>query len=362
MVTKKIGFVLISVILISSAFIFINLISENEAIPSSDVEIKDNIAYVPNTSGLAIFEILPDLNSRKIKQITFDETAFGVSIDNDFLYVSGGFGLKIFNLSDNPENPALLGEYNKGGGCQIAINNSFAFLTFMYGGLDLINVQDPMNPILVGQFNLGKRDLDVEVVGTTLYLADPDRGLEVINNTISSNPQIITTLPINGAWDIWRVNDLLYLGCHSNGVRIINITNPATPNIISSYQSDGDVYALAGSLEILYVGNFYGRVEVLNVSNPAQPRLLKMTPDEFSSHGLYYDGTYAYLVGHHTQFSILKFDSDTSEIRFYFIISTKSASWDILIMISLILPIFTRKRRKKQKIKTNLVFYYELLI
>ncbi len=346
--TKKITAVLVIIVtLISSIFVLNLLFSENKAIPSSDVAIKDEIAYVPNTRGLAIFRILPELNSRKLKQIKLDETAFGVSIDKDFLYVSGGFGMKIFDLSDDPENPTLIGEYNKGGGNQIALNNSFAFLTFMNGGLEIIDVQDPMDPILIGQFNLGNRDLDVEVVGTTLYLADPDRGLEVVNGTNPSNPQIINTLPITGAWDIWRVNNLLYLGCHSNGVRIINITNPITPNIIGTYQSDGDVMALAGDHEILYVGNFFGRIEVLNVSNPAQPSLLKMTPEDFSSHGLYYDGTYAYLVGHHTQFSILKFESDTSEIRFYSIITTKSASWDIFITIPIIIAVFALIRKRK---------------
>ncbi len=337
----------ITMTLITSTLGLILLFSENKAIPSSDVDIKDDIAYVPNTRGLAIYKILPELNARKLTHLPFDETAFGVSIVKDLLYVSGGFGLKIFDLSDDPENPSLIGEYNKGGGNQIAINNSLAFLTFMNGGLEIIDVQDPMNPILVGQFNLGNRDLDVEVVGTTLYLADPDRGLEVINGTEPSNPQIINTLPIIGAWDIWRVDNLLYLGCHSNGVRIINITNPTIPNVISAYPSDGDVYALAGDHDILYVGNFYGRIEVLNVSNPAQPSRLKITPEDFSSHGLYYDGTYAYLVGHHTQFSILKYDSDTSELRFYSIISTKSASWDLFMVIPLILTVFALIRRKK---------------
>ncbi|MFW9905967.1 MAG: LVIVD repeat-containing protein [Candidatus Thorarchaeota archaeon] len=341
---KKI-IVVILVTFFSSTFIIILLFSESKAIPSSDVDIRDNIAYIPNTRGLAIFKILPDLNSKKIKQIEFDATAFGVSIDKDFLYVGGGFGMKIFNLSDDLENPTFLGEYNKGGGNQIAINNNLAFLTFMNDGLEIIDVQDPMNPVLVGHFNLGNRDLDVEVVGSTLYLADPDRGLEVVNVINPSNPQIISTLPIKGAWDIWRVNNLLYLGCHSNGVRIINISSPTTPKIISTYPSDGDVYALAGDQDILYVGNFYGRIEVLNVSNPAQPSLLGRTPEDFSSHGLYYDGTYAYLVGHHTQFSILKFDPDTSELRFYSIITTKSASWDLFLTTPIIIAVLAVIRR-----------------
>ena len=346
--SKTILIILVIIVtLISSIFVLILLFSENKAIPSSDVAIKDDIAYVSNTRGLAIFKIFPEQTSRKLTQIKFDETAFGVSIDKDFLFVSGGFGLKIFDLRNDLEYPTLIGEYNKGGGCQIAINNSLAFLTFINGGLEIIDVQDPTNPILVGQFNRGNRDMDVEVVGTTLYLADPDRGLEVVNGTNPSNPQIITTLPITGAWDIWRVNNLLYLGCHSNGVRIINITNPITPNIIGTYSSDGDVYALAGDHDILYVGNFYGRIEVLNVSNPAQPRLLKMTLEDFSSHGLYYDGTYAYLVGHHTQFSILKFESDTSELRFYSITTTKSASWDFFITIPLIIVAFALTRKRK---------------
>ncbi|MFX0173781.1 MAG: hypothetical protein ACFE9L_18010 [Candidatus Hodarchaeota archaeon] len=72
-----------------------------------------------------------------------------------------------------------------------------------------------------------------------------------------------------------------------------------------------------------------------------------MTPDDFSSHGLYYDGTYAYLVGHHTQFSILKFDSAISEMLFYSMITTKSASWDIFITIPTILAVFVMMRKRK---------------
>ncbi len=338
-------------ILIFSTLTLIVQFSEKEAIPSSDAEIQDNYAYVSNNRGLAIYEILNGIDSRKIKRVEIERTAFGVSIDSDLLYVSGGFGIKIYDLSVDPENPTLIGEYNKVGGIQICINNSLAFLTFINGGLDIIDVQNPANPVLLSHFNLGKRDMDVEVVGSTIYLADPDRGLEVINGSNPSNPKIITTLSINGAWDIWRVDNLLYLGCHSNGVRIINITNPNAPNIISQYQTDGDVYALAGDDEVLYVGNFYGRIEVLNVSNPFLPSLLSITHDEFSSHGMYYDGTYAYLVGHHTQFSILKYEADSSEVVFYSIATTKSARWDFLITIPSLVALITVIKKRKNKIR-----------
>ena len=341
MAFKKILLVFgIVAILISSILVIIVLFSEKEAIPSSDVELKDNYAYVSNNRGLAIYKILNNVKFSKIMQIELDGTSFGVSIAKDLLYVSGGFGMKIYNLSNIPESPMLVGEYSRGGGVQVAINNSLAFLTFVDGGLDIINVQNPANPVLISHLNLGNRDMDVEVVENTIYITDPDRGLEVINGTDPTNPKIITTISIIGAWDIWRVDNLLYLGCHSNGVKIINIANPNAPNIISEYQTDGDVYAIAGDQSFLYVGNFHGRIEVLNVSNPYLPGLLSITNEDFSSHGMYYDGTYAYLVGHHTQFSILNYEADTSEVRFHSITTTKSASWDFLITIPAILALY----------------------
>ncbi|MFX0016939.1 MAG: hypothetical protein ACFFBQ_19265 [Promethearchaeota archaeon] len=72
-----------------------------------------------------------------------------------------------------------------------------------------------------------------------------------------------------------------------------------------------------------------------------------MTPEDFRSHGLYYDGTYDYYVGHHTQFSILKFDSVTSDQWFYSIITTKSARWDIFITIPIFIAVFALIKKKK---------------
>jgi hypothetical protein len=56
--------------------------------------------------------------------------------------------------------------------------------------------------------------------------------------------------------------------------------------------------------------------------------------------------TYAYLVGHHTQFSILKYEADTPELTFYSITTTKTASWAIFINIPTILASFVLYRRK----------------
>ena len=334
--------ILILILIPTGIIIFFNT---HEAIPSSDVGIRNNYAYVSNTRGLAIFEIVEETKARKVNQINFDETGFGISIVDNILYISGGFGIKIFDLNDDPINPDLLGEYNKLGGNQIHINETLAFLTFINGGMEIIDIQNPENPVLVGQFNIGDRDMDVEVVDNIIYLADPDRGLEIVNGTNVSNPQIISILPIYGAWDIWRDDNLLYLGCHANGVRIVDISTPSSPIIIGQYPSDGDVYAVAGNHDVLYVGNFYGRIEVLNVSNPFSPTLLAITSQEYSSHGMYYDGMYAYLVGHHTQFSIIQYDVESSVLLFHSEITTKITTWSISIVFIAIFSVLIAQQR-----------------
>ena len=60
------------------------------------------------------------------------------------------------------------------------MNGTTAYLTDYQKGLNVVDVSDPSNPTKIAQFFDGSHAYDVEVINNIAYVADRDDGLEII--------------------------------------------------------------------------------------------------------------------------------------------------------------------------------------
>ncbi|NIP42941.1 MAG: T9SS type A sorting domain-containing protein, partial [candidate division Zixibacteria bacterium] len=115
-------------------------------------------------------------------------------------------------------------------------------------------------PVLLGVFSFVGPINGIDSDGHSVYLADADYGLKIVDVTDPQNPALTGSLEIDGsAQDVVLDDDLIYLVDDQKGLQVINITDPANPVFQQSLPavSDGAGVEMAGNY--LYVSyNFDG--------------------------------------------------------------------------------------------------------
>ena len=142
-----------------------------------------------------------------------------------------------------------------------------------------------------------------------VYLANPKVGLEVIDVTVPSSPQKISTVQgTHGAWDIHLQDEFAYVGCHYAGIRILDLSDSEAPEVIGRFDDDdgGEALGVWGDHEYLFVADNY-RIEVLDITDPTHPFEIGEYENVNGAHDFYVDGTLVYVAEGKKGLIILEF-------------------------------------------------------
>jgi len=197
------------------------------------VAVSGNYAYVAggiwdnasqtNSDGLQIVDISDPVNPHRIAGHDTSGSASGVSVLNNYAYVSdSGFGLRVIDISD-PTNPRRAGARSMiGQPWAVHVSGNYAYVAawghwdsvrrvYVGGGLQVIDISNPENPQWVGEYEPGLMETyGVNVSGNYAYLA----GLRY-----------------------WDSGTQAFQG---GGLQIIDISNPANPQRAGEYQPSGN--------------------------------------------------------------------------------------------------------------------------
>ncbi len=215
-----------------------------------------------------------------------------VCVVGDIAYVTGGCGgcdawpdeysiIDILDVSD-PTQPAPLGEYiyytgYGGGAVAVSGNHVFAAYRDDQTGQHIIaiDVSDPAQPTRVGDVAIEGGLLDLQIEGNSLYAATGTGGLQVLDISTPTAPQIA------GTW--WEArcpggiagrDGLGYMTDGRGGLVVLDLSDPVAPSTVTRLPLpgfQGEIH-LAGDLACLVA--FGAAVSLVDVSNPAQPALL----------------------------------------------------------------------------------------
>lgn len=123
-----------------------------------DIKTFDHYAYISNEtdSGILIIDLagLPSNITFKDTTLGGIHTAHNVWIDdNGYLYVIGyniNGGFKLFDLNNDPWNPAFLGDYHQHYVHDLFARNNLVYTGELSNGLTILDVSDPGLPITIG--------------------------------------------------------------------------------------------------------------------------------------------------------------------------------------------------------------------
>src|SRR5690606_11962494 len=105
-----------------------------------------------------------------------------MTLDGDLAYIGQGALVAIVDIS-NPTQPARIGQSTLLPALvtAIAVSQGYAYAALGTAGLAVVDVQDPANPVLVGVLDTPGSATDLLVVGSALWVADGDAGLQAFD-------------------------------------------------------------------------------------------------------------------------------------------------------------------------------------
>ena len=215
-----------------------------------DIFIRGTHAYVADrNSGLTIYTIDPDQTLTPISNLSFNQAAQRVRVQDNLAFVSGNSKLFIIDIS-NPESPLELSSIDELPGTDNFIQSAVMQDQLLYTadegvGYRVFDLSDLTNPVQLAHFTLddlppvsvGTHEVfDLSIRGNLLYVAASRRGIAVYDNTDPLNPILVrhTDPNTDGATEsIARYRDLvfrdnlLFTSAGEAGLRIFDLNDCA---------------------------------------------------------------------------------------------------------------------------------------
>lgn len=248
---------------------------------------RDDGILFQNGAYLITGEILhtqPDTASvEEFDRYLLEAQPADVVIQNDIAYVAlrKNKGLLILDLS-NPLDIQMVGQLEGEDLLAVDVQGDYAFVGRGTSGIGVYDISDPANPSLVHTSDTPGSANGIEVVGSTMYVADGNNNsgpdFRVYDITDPTNPQFqgdleagdfvtyVTAAPANSA---------IMLLAGGFGLKIVDVSDPLNPTEISTLSMGGDTtYEIATTLSTdpIFVAGLAGVFSV-DISDPAMPEI-----------------------------------------------------------------------------------------
>jgi photosystem II stability/assembly factor-like uncharacterized protein len=243
------------------------------------IEVRGNLAYIINTSGLHIWDVSNNDYPYLLGSIGMETYPADLQVANNLAYVSlDDYGLRIYDVS-NPGNPQLVGEYDtfdKTG--DTYISGDYAFISHGSQGISVIDISDLDYPVLADSIGLPGYTTDIDIRNNVAFTCGIEGGLSIINISDPENPFLISsTGNFNGS--VIEVSDnyafiVEIISTESSFIRIFDISDLNNPIEVNSMEFYQIVWSLLYQNGYLYVPAYDDGLFIYNVIDPLNPILV----------------------------------------------------------------------------------------
>jgi len=192
----------------------------------------------------------------------------------------------------------LIGNYDTQDAADVDLVGSTVYIADGTRGLKIIDTTTPATPTLTGSYDTSGKALGVAVSGSYAYVASFTAGLHIIDITTPSEPTLSGTYNTPGkAMDVAVSGNYAYVADEKEGLHVIDITVPAFPALVATYDFSGDVYDVAVSGNTAYVAEDDQGLQILDITTPSSPFLISSFTTSGTSNGdIDVIGDYAYMT------------------------------------------------------------------
>jgi hypothetical protein len=247
--------------------------------PVGAVSACGNYAYVSPVGSLLTFSISDPADPVLVNSCLLPGGSQAQFILGNYLYNSTNILPATFQILsiEDPSRPMIIGSLRTG--CYIRgiyISGNYAYLAEEYNGLDVVDISNPSNPNLISRFPLTIRDSanSIGLLGNYAFLGT-NNYIYVINISDPSNPQMSWQSEFLGNknfTDIKIANSKAYV-CGVDGIYIYDVSDPASPIFLNRYNPGMGAQKIIISDSLAYVSSSPS-LFVIDISNPVAPSLL----------------------------------------------------------------------------------------
>jgi len=268
----------------------------------TDIELVDNIAYVPNCTGINVLDVSDPVQPVLLGKLDYSNGCSaekGVKLSGNTAYIGdwdGRYCLRIVDIS-NKKNPVLISTLELSDEIEeIDVFGNTVYVANKGMGLLIVDVTNRSNPSIIGRLDSLSRTSAVRVNESAAYVADK-YDVYIVNIDNPAKPQIISSLNLNWAYvnDIEIDQNRAYLAT-SDGLKIVDIRNKLSPVLIGTLDFDYTTkIALSGNRA--YVAALESGIYVIDISDPSIPAIVGSIDTPSHILGFAVSNRYAYTVG-----------------------------------------------------------------
>jgi len=240
--------------------------------------------------GVRIYDIENMITPRLVATFLDDDLPQGVTVLNQYAYLSGYSGITILDMTD-PDVPIAVNHISSDVPIgTIRIDGQVLYAGIVPGGVRAYDLQDPVNPIdpVLVSFDSGKYPTHLEMIKQTLYAPSEAYGVVILDCAEPLIPIIKDRIPTSGHLRAVEVrDDLLVMAGFDSGLMTFYISNPALPQQIGVWEPDQDTHDIYFSGTTAMVAADHEGVAMIDLTNPASPEDI----------GWFHDGSFLQVLG-----------------------------------------------------------------
>ena len=267
--------------------------NENDNANAKSVAIQGNYLYMVGDSNaqsnnFRVLDVSQPNNVLVVAGMRLFNNILDIKISGDFAYlasVANEAELQVVDIS-TPSNPSVVGTLdmpdNKG---------MYALQTddnYLYAGMNrnsgaefyVLEYSNPEAPTVVGEYEVGGEVFDIEVVGTTAYLAIDDNSSSLLILDVSNPASIqllsaLSATPENRALGLDVRDSKVYIGSKRSSttseLKVYDVSNPSSPLELGGLEVNNQIndVEIYGSYAFLTTNTTDAEFQVLDISDPA---------------------------------------------------------------------------------------------
>lgn len=188
---------------------------------------------------------------------------------------------------------------------KVDVSGAYAFVAAGSAGLQVVDISNKSNPQIVAALDTPGTALDIRVVGSFAYVADGENGLQIISIANALAPVLIGAVDTPGkAYDVAVEGGTCYVADGSAGLQVIDVSTPSAPQIIGSFATRAEAFGVATYGLIAGVAE-NGGLEVLSIANPSAPQLRGSLNFSGEVRDITIEGNYAYTASWSGGFTVI---------------------------------------------------------
>lgn len=244
------------------------------------VKINQYLYMACRSEGLIALDVSDPASPQHVYTYDTPDQATFLTLHGTTLYLSDRNNLQIFNVS-NPQSPLWLSQLQAVTEFEhVVVADGIAYIAGYYSGLFTVDVLDPVNPSIIQRASGVGALWAVEKFGNYVFTGGEGSGLRVFDVTDPYNPFLVTSLDLPSSSDLPTTMDqppfhmkvlgsYLFIADGDHGIQVVNISNPEIPVIETGSAFDTPGYAFDFYVDgyTMIIGDYNNGVSMINLGS-----------------------------------------------------------------------------------------------